>query len=479
MALFLAPIINEQQEDANGAPLSGGTVEVYLAGTSTPVSTFSDKAGLVANTWPIVLNTLGVNNQGAVWITGGSAYKFIIKDSTGVVQRTIDNVSGINDSAAAADQWVVYAGTPTFVSANSFTVPGDQTQTFSFGTRLRTVNTAGVIYATVVRSVFSGSATTVTVLTDSGALDVGLSAVSTGLVTAQNPSIPGTVALPPFRNRVINGAFHIDQRNNGGPQTITAGASPVYTMDRFYVSCTGVNISAQRALGTGYRNAFTLTGAISNTGTLFGQRIESVNVYDWIGRQIYVQVPISSVGVTSLTWNVYTADVIDNFSAKTLIATGTLPLAPGVETKFFTFNAGPNAGRGIAIEFVSGPLTGGQTIVYQGAFQAEAGQVTSFEAVEIGDDLRRCQRYMEAFSIGALDCISSNFQAGQNNTYTVPLKVTKRAIPSISAAWTQTNVSAVTPAIQDPSNITVNAANTAAGQWRITNSTIALVYAEL
>lgn len=192
MTQFLAPIINDQQEDANGAPLSGGTIEVYLAGSSTPATTTSDKAGLVPNTWPITLNTLGVNSQGSVWITGGASYKFVIKSSVGVVQRTIDNVSGINDNTVAAnDQWVVYQGAPTYISATSFSVAGDQTQIFQVNRRIRTTNTGGTIYSTITASAYSAPNTTITVRNDSGVLDAGLTQVSYGLISSLNSSVTG------------------------------------------------------------------------------------------------------------------------------------------------------------------------------------------------------------------------------------------------------------------------------------------------
>jgi len=189
MAQFLAPLINEQQEDDYGAPLTGGTISVYLAGTSTPATTTSDKAGLVPNTWPIVLNTLGVNNQGAVWITGGATYKYVFKNASGVVQRTIDNISGINDTTVSVDQWVVYQATPTYVSATSFSVVGDQTQTFQVNRRVRTTNTGGLVYSTISASAYSAPNTTVTVINDSGALDAGLSAVAYGIVSPLNSSV--------------------------------------------------------------------------------------------------------------------------------------------------------------------------------------------------------------------------------------------------------------------------------------------------
>lgn len=428
MAQFLAPIINDQQEDANGNPLSGGKIEVYLAGTSTPATTYSDKAGLVPNTWPIVLNTLGVNNQGAVWLTGGASYKYIIKDAAGTTQRTIDNVSGINDTTVTADQWIVFQGTPTYVSATSFTVPGDQTATFAVGTRIKTVNTGGVIYSTVVRSAFSASTTTVTVISDSGSLDSGLSQVSIGLITATNASLPGTLNRPPYRNRVINGAFRIDQVSSGASQVVTAAAAILYGVDCFYSSCTGANVTIQRVAGTGYKNAVTITGAASVTGTLFGTRLESLNVFDWAGKQVNCQIPISAVGIASVTWNAYTADVADVFSAKTLIATGTLSLSGTVETKYFSFAAGAGAVRGVAVEFVTGALVAGQSITYQGAFQTEADQVSSFEVVDIDLDLHRCQRYYEVGS-GELQAYNT---AANGTAVRIPFKATKRVTPTLT-----------------------------------------------
>ena len=191
MANFLAPIINGQQFDANGDPLSSGTIEVYLAGTSTPATTYTTQAGGTPNTFPIDLNTLGVNEDGEIWLIGGASYKFVIKDSGGVTLRTLDNMSGINDSAITTDQWLVYQATPTYVSATSFTVVGDQTQTFQVGRRIKSTNTGGTVYSTITGSVFSSPNTTITVRNDSGTLDSGLSQVSYGVMSVLQTSLPG------------------------------------------------------------------------------------------------------------------------------------------------------------------------------------------------------------------------------------------------------------------------------------------------
>ena len=425
MANFLAPILNDQQENANGAPLSGGSAEVYLAGSSTPATTYSDQAGAVPNTWPVVFNTLGVNSQGPVWLTGGVGYKFIIKDSVGVVQRTIDNVTGINDTAITASQWVVFQGTPVFASGNSFTVPGDQTQVFTYGTRVRTVNSGGVVYGTVVSSTYVAPNTTVVIATDSGVLDIGLSQVSTGIISATNSSVPGTFAQRPFRNRILNGAFRIDQRNSGTPVVITAGAAIAYTLDRFYVQCTGGNVTVARTQ-VGNQFQINIAGSAGNTGTLVGTRIESFNCADWANKQIYCQIAATSTTSQLITWRAYVADATDNFAAKTQVGTGTFT-ANG-QTAYFNFPAGPNAGRGVCIEFSSGTVLNAAFLNYLGVFQAEADMPTPFEAVPISEDIERCERYYLRHAVG----VQGNIVSGSTYGGATQLRTSMRANPTVN-----------------------------------------------
>lgn len=242
MPQFLAPIINEQQFDANGDPLSGGTISVYLAGTSTQATTYNDRDGMPAhaNSWPITLNTLGVNSQGSVWLVGGQAYKFVIRDVNNVVLRgDLDYISGINDTTVTTDQWIVFQGVPTYVSATSFTVPGDQTLILQIGRRLKSTNTGGTVYSTITNSVYSAPNTTVTVANSSGVLDVGLSSVSYGVISPQDTSLP--VPYPQMRNLVVNGNFAVNQRVYvSGTNTTVANQ---VTLDRWRVVTSGQNIT--------------------------------------------------------------------------------------------------------------------------------------------------------------------------------------------------------------------------------------------
>jgi hypothetical protein len=95
MAVNLSPIGNGFQFfDNNGAPLNAGKIYTYQSGSSTPLSTYTDNAGLVANTNPIILGTDG-RPPNEIWMTDGFFYKFILKDSSDVTLQTYDNLYGI------------------------------------------------------------------------------------------------------------------------------------------------------------------------------------------------------------------------------------------------------------------------------------------------------------------------------------------------------------------------------------------------
>lgn len=85
----------QQFVDSSGNPLSGGTVETYAAGTSTPKVTYRESDGVTSNGSTITLDSNG-NTPYGVWGTAG-AYKIILKNSLGSTIRTRDNVRGVND----------------------------------------------------------------------------------------------------------------------------------------------------------------------------------------------------------------------------------------------------------------------------------------------------------------------------------------------------------------------------------------------
>lgn len=171
-----------------GAPASGYKLYTYVAGSSTLVTTYTTSAGSVAQTNPIILNSAGFPTTGQIWVTEGTSTKIVFTDASDVVIKTEDNIPGTNDTSVTADQWVA-GPAPTYVSATSFTLVGDQTSTFHVGRRLKTTNSGGTIYSTITASTYT-TLTTITIVNDSGTLDSGLSAVSYGLLTANNASLP-------------------------------------------------------------------------------------------------------------------------------------------------------------------------------------------------------------------------------------------------------------------------------------------------
>jgi hypothetical protein len=100
MAVLLSPIGNGFQFfTTTGLPLSGGFLYSYQAGSSTPLATYTDFTGNIANTNPIVLGTDG-RPPYEVWLTSGYSYKFVLATSTNVVIQTYDNIYPIPNSSA-------------------------------------------------------------------------------------------------------------------------------------------------------------------------------------------------------------------------------------------------------------------------------------------------------------------------------------------------------------------------------------------
>ena len=95
MAVNLSPIGNGFQFFNNdGLPLNAGKIFTYQAGSTTPLSTFTDSSGLIANTNPIILGTDG-RPPSTIWLSQGFFYKFVLTDSSDVTIQTYDNIYGI------------------------------------------------------------------------------------------------------------------------------------------------------------------------------------------------------------------------------------------------------------------------------------------------------------------------------------------------------------------------------------------------
>jgi hypothetical protein len=85
----LTPVAKMQFLDATGAPLVGGLLYTYAAGTTTPQASYTDSTGATANTNPVVLDARGEAN---IWLASAT-YKFKLASSDNTELWTVDNIS--------------------------------------------------------------------------------------------------------------------------------------------------------------------------------------------------------------------------------------------------------------------------------------------------------------------------------------------------------------------------------------------------
>jgi len=266
MSVKLSPIWTGMQFFSSaGQPLSGGKIYQYLAGTTTPATTYTDSTGSVSNANPIILDSTG-RYSAQIWFTTGASYKLVLTDSTGTTILTEDNLTGVNDTASVnASEWVTSGFTPTYTSGgNTFTVPGNQTSIFVTGRRLQLVDSGTTYYATVTASSGAGP-TTVTVLMDSGVLDSGLTVVNYSLLNGANESIPLT--------NVIRPAFHAHLSVN----QISSAVTIIYqTVDNQQGSGYSSGTGLFTAPLTGWYSFFASVLMTNNSGGTVANGIEIV-----------------------------------------------------------------------------------------------------------------------------------------------------------------------------------------------------------
>ena len=89
-------------------------------------------------------------------------------------------------------QWINLGHTATYASATTFTIPTDVTTQYDVGRRVKIAD-ASTLYGTITASSYANPNTTVTVSLDSGSLSTSMNGenVSIGILSGQNPSVPG------------------------------------------------------------------------------------------------------------------------------------------------------------------------------------------------------------------------------------------------------------------------------------------------
>jgi hypothetical protein len=180
--------------DSDGEPLAGGKVYVYEVGSTTEVDTYptyadattQDISGGTLNTHPVILDADG---EADIFVRNG-IYKVVLKDSTDVLQWTIDRVPmGRASPFPAVTEWTEETTyTFTYLSGTSFQVDSvDATATYHVGRRIKTTSINGDVYSTITATAFA-THTTVTVVNDSGTLDAAMAYLYYATASQVNPS---------------------------------------------------------------------------------------------------------------------------------------------------------------------------------------------------------------------------------------------------------------------------------------------------
>lgn len=483
-----------QYVDLAGAPASGYQIFWYVSGsTSTKQNTYTDATGLVANTNPIVLNTLGEPASG-IFFQAGLTYKAVFASPTDTDPPTspiwtIDGIKGINDTTVNQSQWVA-GPAPTFVSATSFTLAGDQTSTYQAGDRLLIVDGIGTKYATISTSVYNGvSLTTVTTINDGGlSLSSPLSAVSIGLLSSTNISIPrfiqpGTnvtitydssgrpvinnslVAAITAPNDIVNGSFAVNQRVTPPTTDNTAFVDMVRLMLGAANAATIVQDTADVPVGAGYALKLIVGSGNNNKFGIF-MPIENANTLKYRGNVASIRVPLkataalTNIKIGILQWT-STADAIaaTPISAwgaagtnPTLIANWTYantPVTQSVTTAWADYtvvNVSISASATNMGVFVwSDDKTNTQTtdIMRVGGYVTMTPGATAPNAqvAKFADELRNCQRYYfktfpqsvaPAQSAGVAGALAANVALNGGSWGEIAWPVLMRGTPTIT-----------------------------------------------
>ena len=300
-------------------------------------------------------------------------------------------------------------------------------------------------------------------------------------VTFNDSSLQGAAASPyVLKNRIINGAMMIDQRNAGASVTPTDGQ---YTVDRWYAGLTQASkFSLQQStdVPTGFTNSLKATSLSSySVGTsdtfLIGQIIEGLNVYDLDWGSATAKTITLSFWVKSSLTGTFGGALKNSAANRSYVFSYTISSANTWEQKSVTI-AGDTSGtwlktNGIGIYVIFGigggstfsgttgswtssnlsQVTGGTSVVgtngatfYITGVQLEIGSsATPFERRMYGQELINCQRYYwHTYGIGVtpgtstingarLINLSSTSTGSAAFTWTLP--VAMRTAPTITA----------------------------------------------
>jgi hypothetical protein len=372
--------------DANGKPLTSGTVDYYVPGTSTRKSTWQDIDATILNTNPVVLNAAG---RALIW--GDGSYREVVKDRNGNLQW--DKVTSSAGSGGGGGGSTVGDGNAvgTVLPFSGLVAPNNYA--FAYGQEIsRTTYSALLSAITITQNVtcVSGNATLTTV-SDTSQLNIG-GAVEAACVPASSVIVSKTSTTVTINNLALvstttsavfypwgagNGltTFNVPDlrgvvlpgRNNMGGSSGSAIASPYYT-------------DPNAIAGTGGSQNFTILKSNLPPYTPAGTNTSGSAAFQWTtrgdvpagGANTVVNNIVATGGsagpvITVFTQPTFTGTAADNggVAASATISAGGSGYAAG--TQFLTVVGGTCTTQPqFDVETAAGAITGPVTLVTAG-----------------------------------------------------------------------------------------------------------------
>ena len=221
--------------DGNGNPLTGGLLYTYLAGTTTPVITYTSRSGVANNTNPIVLDAAG-RTPAEIWLDGGVLYKFVLKTSAFVDIGTYDNIPAVNDPTTT-NNLITVAGTNALTGLATPPLEG---------------YTTGAQYSFIAQNTNTGAVT----------LDIDSLGVKAVTQTGANPLVAGSI---------VGGAMVLVEYDGTRFQLLTPNSfiNPIIRGYTEIITSSGtVGASATLSIAAGTVLTATLTSATACTFTM-------------------------------------------------------------------------------------------------------------------------------------------------------------------------------------------------------------------
>jgi hypothetical protein len=278
-----------------------------------------------------------------------------------------------------------------------------------------------------------------------------------------------------MRNRIINGAMMIDQRNDGAAVTVTTG---VYTLDRWraYTNVASkFSVQQSSTAPTGFKNSTLITSlsaysVAADDQMIFFQKIEGFNVSDLgFGTASASTVTLSFWVRSSLTGTFggalrnsaanrsypfsFTINSANTFEYKTVTVagdtSGTWLTDSGVGLEvLFSLGTGSTASGTAGAWAASGAVsvtgavslvgTNGATFYITGVQLEKGSTATSFDYRPYGTELALCQRYCQIIAKDNEQAIPSGWYFSSSTELATDMRLTPpmRTVPTLTQTAT-------------------------------------------